>query len=204
MTRVAIISASTRPNRSGPLVSEWALRTAKMVGPAHAEFELVDLADYDLPLLDEPLPAAYGHYTHEHTRSWAATIGAYDGFVFVTPEYNAGVPAALKNAIDYLAAEWGHKAAGYVGYGTNGGTRAIEQLRQNTADLQLVGVSTRVLLSIFTDFDHSQTDPEDPTALAEFRPAERHVSDLESLLHEVVAWTEALAPLRRLAAGAHA
>ena len=94
-----------------------------------AAFELVDIRDFNLPLLDEPVPPSQGKYSKPHTKAWAAKIDSFDGYVFVTPEYNHGIAGALKNAIDFLYAEWNNKAAGFVGYGSACGTRAVESLR---------------------------------------------------------------------------
>ena len=132
--RIAIITGSTRPNRIVGPVAHWVLEIARK--RRDAEFELVDIAEYKLPLLDEPLPPSLGRYSHEHTHQWAAKIAAFDGFVFVTPEYNHSVPGALKNAIDFLYAEWNNKSAGFVSYGSTGGVRAVEHLRAIMAELQ--------------------------------------------------------------------
>jgi NAD(P)H-dependent FMN reductase len=154
--------------------------------------DVLDLVEYALPLLDEPLPAAWGEYRNAHTDRWAAAIAGYDGFVFVTPEYNHSVPAALKNAIDYVFAEWHDKAAGFVSYGAHsGGTRAVEHLRQILAEVKVATVRTQVALSLFTDFEI--TDPTQPGICA---PAEQHEATLSELLDEVVAWSTALSPLR--------
>src|SRR3546814_13556329 len=102
-----------------------------------AEFEIVDIADFALPLLDEPLPASMGQYANEHTKVWAAKIAPFDGFVFVAPEYNHGISGALKNEIDYLSGEWHNKAAGVVSYGGVCGARAGEHLRVVMAGLMV-------------------------------------------------------------------
>ncbi|MEU6715446.1 NAD(P)H-dependent oxidoreductase [Nonomuraea sp. NPDC046802] len=117
-----------------------------------ATYEVVDIADYALPHLDEPVPPRAGHYSHPHTQAWAQKISAFDAYVFVTPEYNASVPGVLKNAIDFLYAEWNGKAAGFVGYGIQGGTRAVEHLRQVLSDLEVVDVPTTVALTLADDF----------------------------------------------------
>src|SRR5688500_15282985 len=122
MLKLAIIIGSTRPNRVGESVGKWVQRLAQQRGDA--EFELVDIRDFNLPLLDEPIPPSQGKYSNDHTKRWAAKIAAFDGYVFVTPEYNHGICGALKNAIDFLYAEWNNKAAGFVGYGSAGGARA--------------------------------------------------------------------------------
>src|SRR5260370_39027111 len=112
MPKVAIVTGSTRPGRHNEAVSRWVFGLAKK--RKDAEFELVDIADYDLPLLDEPMPPMLGQYTHAHTRIWSERINSFDAYVFVTPEYNHSTSGALKNAIDYLCREWQNKAAGFV------------------------------------------------------------------------------------------
>jgi NAD(P)H-dependent FMN reductase len=107
--KIAIILGSTRPGRNGKAVADWVL--AKASGRTGADYELIDLADYPLPHMDEAIPPSVGQYAGEHTKAWAATIGVYDGFIFVTPEYNHSTSGVLKNAIDYLYAEWNNKAA---------------------------------------------------------------------------------------------
>jgi len=140
MLRVAIIVGSTRPGRKGEAVARWVHEIAASRGDA--EFELVDIKDYDLPLLDEPLSAIFGRYSKDHTKAWSAKIASFDAFVFVTPEYNHATSGALKNAIDYLYHEWNNKAAGFVGYGGAGGTRAVEHLRLVMGEL-MVATSAR-------------------------------------------------------------
>jgi multimeric flavodoxin WrbA len=114
MTRIGIILGSTRPNRNGEQVARWVFDVASQRDDA--QFELVDLRDYPLPHLDEALPASFGQYQNEHTRQWADKIASFDGFVMVTPEYNHGTSGVLKNAIDYLYAEWNNKAVGFVSF----------------------------------------------------------------------------------------
>src|SRR6266567_2321132 len=108
VSRIGIILGSTRPNRNGEQVAHWVLEAASRRRDAY--FELLDLRDYPLPHLDEPLPPSLGQYQNEPTRQWAAKIASFDGFVIVTPEYNHGTSGVLKNAIDYLYAEWNNKA----------------------------------------------------------------------------------------------
>ncbi|MFF2451201.1 NADPH-dependent FMN reductase [Isoptericola sp. NPDC058082] len=192
MTTIAIITGSTRPGRHSERVARWVLDVAGRRDDAR--FELVDLAEQDLPHLDEPVPASGGQYAGEHTRRWAATVAPFDGFVFVTPEYNHSVPGVLKNALDYLYAEWNDKAAGFVGYGVLGGARAVEHLRLVAAELQLATVRTQVALSFHHDFrEYRELDPE---------PRQR--AALDELLDQVVAWSDALAPLRAARAAAAA
>jgi NAD(P)H-dependent FMN reductase len=127
------VVGSTRPGRNGEAVANWVYNIAGKHG--EGQFELVDLADYHLTLLDEPVPPSMGQYTNEHTKRWAAKVAEFDGYVFVTPEYNHGPSGALKNALDFVYAEWNNKAAGFVSYGTAGGARAVEQLRLIMAEL---------------------------------------------------------------------
>ncbi|RJL22044.1 NADPH-dependent FMN reductase [Bailinhaonella thermotolerans] len=156
--KVAIIVGSTRPGRKAEAVAAWVHGLAARRDDA--TFEVVDLADYPLPHLDEPVPPRAGHYGNPHTHAWAQKIGAYDAYVFVTPEYNASVPGVLKNAIDFLYAEWNGKAAGFVGYGIQGATRAVEHLRQILGDLDVVAVATTVALTLADDFqDHGHFTP---------------------------------------------
>ncbi|MET9878955.1 NADPH-dependent FMN reductase [Actinacidiphila glaucinigra] len=185
MTRIAVILGSTRPGRIGEGVAQWVYENAALRGDA--EYELVDVADYALPLLDEPVPPSMGRYSRPHTFAWAEKIGSFDGYVFVTAEYNHSIPGALKNAIDYLFAEWNNKAAGFVAYGSVGGTRAVEHLRLVMAELRVATVRAQVALSLFRDF----------ADMSRFEPGPRRAGELGIVLDEVVAWSEALAPLRR-------
>jgi NAD(P)H-dependent FMN reductase len=182
--RIAIITGSTRPGRNNIAVARWVYGLAAK--RRDATFELVDIADYDLPLLDEPMPPALGHYTQAHTQRWAAKIAVFDGYVFVTPEYNHGTSAALKNAIDYIYAEWNHKAAGFVSYVAVGGVRAVEQLRLVMGNMMIADVTTQVALSLFTDFEN----------MSVFRPDPRHEAKVHSLFDEVISWAGALKILR--------
>jgi NAD(P)H-dependent FMN reductase len=182
--KLAIILGSTRPGRNGKAVADWVLARAKE--RADAGYELVDLADYPLPHLDEPLPPSMGKYAGEHTRAWAATIGQFDGYVFVTPEYNHSAPGVLKNAIDYLHAEWNNKAAAFVGYGTAGGARAIEHLRAVASELQLAHVRQTLTFSLMTDFENFKT----------FNPAAHHDALAGVLFTQLESWAGALKATR--------
>ena len=190
MTRIGVILGSTRPGRRGEPVARWVMDEAGR--RSDADFELVDLADYPLPHLDEPLPPSMGHYQNAHTQVWAATIGRFDGYVFVTPEYNHSTSGVLKNAIDFLYAQWNNKAMGVVSYGTVGGARAAEHLRLVAGELQMADVRTNVTLSLFTDFEN----------FTELRPRAHQAQVLDTLLGEVIAWSQALAPLRQVSQAA--
>src|SRR5438094_4954128 len=152
MLRIAIIIGSTRPGRKAEAVAKWVYEIAQK--RTDAEFEIVDIKDFDLPLLDEPVSPIMGQYTHQHTKIWSAKIASFDAYVFVTPEYNHGTSGALKNAIDFLYHEWVNKAAGFVSYGGAAGARAAEQLRLVLAEVQIATVRNQVLLSLFTDFEN--------------------------------------------------
>jgi NAD(P)H-dependent FMN reductase len=184
MLKVGIITGSTRPNRKSLDVATWVLSLAQERG--NAEYELVDIQDFALPLLDEPLPPSRGNYQQPHTLRWAAKVASLDSFVFITPEYNHGMSAALKNAIDFLFAEWHHKAAGFVSYGSAGGARAVEQLRQVLAEVHVATVRAQVLLSLANDFEKYTT----------FKPNLSHEKSVATMLDQVIAWGGALKTLR--------
>jgi NAD(P)H-dependent FMN reductase len=184
MLKVAIIIGSTRPGRKAEAVARWVYDIANK--RSDAAFEIVDIKDFNLPLLDEPVPAAMGQYSQPHTKAWAAKIEQFDAFVFVTPEYNHGPSAALKNAIDFLHREWNNKAVGFVGYGGNGGARSVEILRQVVSNVELADVRAQVGLSLFTDFENFTT----------FKPGPHLEPTVTGMLDQVVAWGSALKPLR--------
>jgi NAD(P)H-dependent FMN reductase len=194
MLDIAVVLGSTRPGRRGEMVARWVVECAQRhpsVLAGAARFSLLDIAKFALPLLDEPTPPLLGAGVHEHTRRWAAAIRPMDAFVFVTPEYNHSLPAALKNAIDYLYAEWGNKAAAAVGYGVQGGVRAVEHLRAVLGEVSVVMVRTQVALSLFDDFRI-----EDPSAPGVLEPRAHHEKVLAEALDELVRWARVLAPLR--------
>ncbi|HTJ33784.1 MAG TPA: NAD(P)H-dependent oxidoreductase [Dactylosporangium sp.] len=184
MTSIGIILGSTRPGRVGEAVAHWVWEVAAR--RTDAEFELVDLLDYRLPHLDEALPPSMGQYAQPHTLRWASKIDSFDGFVMVTPEYNHSTSGALKNAIDFLHAEWNNKAVGFVSYGAAGGTRAVEHLRLVAGELQMADVRGQVALSLFADFENFTV----------FRPSEFQLGSLNAMLDQVIAWSTALAPMR--------
>jgi NAD(P)H-dependent FMN reductase len=184
MLKIAIIIGSTRPGRNGEAVAKWVHQIAQKRNDA--EFELVDIKDFNLPLLDEPVPPSMGQYSKPHTKTWAAKVGSFDGYVFVTPEYNHSISGALKNAIDFLFAEWNNKAAGFVSYGGAGGVRAVEQLRLVLAEVQIATVRNQVLLSLITDFENYSV----------FKPAAHHEKSVNATFDQVTAWGGALKTLR--------
>ena len=190
MTNIAVILGSTRPGRRGEQVAHWVMGHAqKREG---VDFELIDLIEHPLPHLDEPVPPSAGRYQNAHTQDWAATIARFDGFVFVTPEHNHSTSGVLKNAIDFLYAEWNNKAMRVVSCGTTGGTRAAEHLRLIAGELKMADVRTNVALSAFNDFEN----------WTQLKPRLHQIPALDTLLDEVIAWSEALAPLRQVAQAA--
>jgi NAD(P)H-dependent FMN reductase len=180
MLKIGIIAGSTRPGRKADTVAKWVLELAQWRNDA--SYELIDLVDFDLPLLDEPVPPSIGQYSKPHTKKWAAKIESCDAFVFVTPEYNHGTSGALKNALDFIYKEWNNKAAGFVSYGSAGGTRAVEQLRLVMAELQIANVRAQVSLSLMTDFENYTT----------FKPATYHEKKMGEMLDQVLLWGMAL------------
>lgn len=187
--KIAIILGSTRPGRFGAQVADWVMD--QVAGRDDAEYELVDLADYDLDLLNEPtVPgAAKRQYDNPKTRRWSETIDGFDGFVFVTPEYNHGVPAALKNAFDVLYPEWGHKGIALVSYGADCGVRAVEHWRTIVANAQMHVVRGQVSFSTMLEVEQGEDGDV-------FAPAERRAKELGNVLRQLTRLTAATASLR--------
>lgn len=151
MPQLLIIIGSTRPGRAGLPIAQWFTERAR----AHGIFEVgvADLAEIRLPLMDEPAHPRLQQYTHDHTKAWSTVVAASDAFVFVTPEYNYGYTAPLKNAIDYLHTEWKHKPVGFVSYGgVAAGTRAVQQLKQVVTTLSMLPLNEAVSIPFHTQF----------------------------------------------------
>jgi NAD(P)H-dependent FMN reductase len=145
--RLHVIVASTRPGRAGPTIANWF--AAQVAGDLGFEVEVIDLATFDLPLLDEPHHPSERRYVHAHTRRWSASVAAADAYVLVMPEYNAGFTAPLKNALDYLYFEWHHKPVGFVSYGmTSMGLRAVEMIKPVLTALKMVPISEAVSIPL--------------------------------------------------------
>ncbi len=182
-----IITASTRPGRKGPAVAEWIHGIAQ----AHAGFKtsLVDLAEFSLPVYDEPEHPRTGKYLHEHTRRWSASVSAADAFIFVTPEYNYGPPPSLLNALNFVYNEWNYKAAAFVSYGgMSGGMRAVEAIKQTLTTLKVVPVLEGVALPLFAQ----QLDEN-----GRFQAKPIHEEAAGLMLNELHKWSGALSALRR-------
>ncbi|SHN35096.1 NAD(P)H-dependent FMN reductase [Cryptosporangium aurantiacum] len=165
-------------------MGQWVHDLAERHGGA--DYELIDLKDIDLPLLDEEQAPMLGNYDRPHTRRWAELITRFDGFVFVTAEYNHGMPASLKNAIDFLYAEWTDKAAAFVSYGSEGETRAVEQLRSVMAQIRIADVGTSVTLTLAHDFEN----------YTRFRPQPFREETVRTMLSDLVEWSTALRTVR--------
>ncbi len=179
MTNIKIIIGSNRPGRFGAQPAAWIQDLARE--HPEATFEIVDLHEVGLPLLDEPMPALYGKYENEHTKAWSKIIAEADGFVFVTPEYNHATSAALKNAIDYLAAEWRHKPVGIVSYGVEGGGRAADNLRVIVGNLSMYPLYEHVsLVNYWAHLDEN----------GKFSPTEDHTERAHKMLHALTFWAE--------------
>lgn len=190
MPRLTIIIASTRPGRAGLPIGRWFFERAQR----HDGFDvdLIDLAAVNLPLLDEPNHPRLRQYVHPHTKRWSATVDASDAFVFVTPEYNYGYPATLKNAIDYLHQEWQYKPVGFVSYGgIAAGTRAVQQLKQVVTTLKMLPVFESVNIPFHAQFI-------DEEGLLGANEIMEQAAD--GMLDELVRTEAALRPLRIAAA----
>lgn len=175
---IGIILGSTRQGRVSPQVGEWVKGIAEERGDA--EYEIVDIADFNLPFLGEGTGEEAG------LKAWSEKISSLDGYVFVVQEYNHSITGVLKNAIDSAHQEWNNKAAGIVSYGSTGGARAAEHLRGILAELQIADVRTHPTLSLFTDFEN----------FSEFKPAELHDENVNGMLNQVISWSTALKSVR--------
>ncbi|MGC6588879.1 NADPH-dependent FMN reductase [Paenibacillus sp. Dod16] len=174
---IGIILGSTRQGRLSPQVGEWVKRIADERGDAN--YEIVDIADYKLPLLGE------ADATKQAT-AWNNKLNSLDGFVFIVQEYNHSISGALKNALDFAREPWNNKAAGIVSYGSVGGARAAEHLRGILGELSVADVRVHPALSLFTDFENGSV----------FKPADLHLVNLNGMLDQVLAWSGALKTLR--------
>ncbi len=175
---IGIILGSTREGRVSPQVGEWVLKQSEKNN--RANFELVDIKDYNLPLLGESNDTS-------GVEKWNAKLNELDGFIFIVAEYNHSMTGALKNAIDSAREAWWHKSAGIVSYGSGGGVRAAEHLRGVLGEMNIADVRSHVLLSLFNDFENFST----------FKPQSVHEEPLQDLFNQVIDWGEALKPLRQ-------
>ncbi|MEO6547819.1 MAG: NAD(P)H-dependent oxidoreductase [Ferruginibacter sp.] len=186
MFSLKIIIASTRPGRKGPAVAAWIHELASQ----HGAFEvtLLDLAIINLPFLDEPFHPRLQKYQHEHTKNWSSVIDNADAFIIVTPEYNFGFPAPLKNALDFLYNEWNYKPVAFVSYGgIAAGTRCVQMLKQVVTAQKMMPIVESVNIPFFTTFLNEQDV---------FVPNESHQQSAATMLDELEKWTEPLKTMR--------
>ena len=176
---ICIILGSTREGRLSPQVGNWVKELADKRGDAN--YTIIDIADYKLPLLGESGADASG------AAAWSEAVAAQDGFVFIVQEYNHSITGALKNALDYLRVEWNNKAAGIVSYGSVGGARAAEHLRGILGELLVADVRVHPALSLFTDFENG----------AELKAAPVQADSVNQMLDQVIPWATALKTIRQ-------
>jgi NAD(P)H-dependent FMN reductase len=186
MYNLKIITSTTRPGRKGPAVASWIAEKAKEY--SQFEVEILDLAEIDLPLMNEPNHPRLKKYQHDHTKQWSEAIESADAFIFVVAEYNHGFTAPLKNAIDYLSEEWAFKPIGIVSYGgVAGGTRAVHMLKEIVTSLNMVPIREGVIIPFLQKYINDQAD---------FEPNEIIDRSADTMLQELTRWSEALESLR--------
>jgi NAD(P)H-dependent FMN reductase len=178
--KIAVILGSTREPRNGAAVADWIV--AKGLDRTAADYELVDLRDYPLPFFNAPASPAYVPPTDPAVQKWAAKVAEFDGYIFVTPEYNHSFSAVLKNALDSIYHEFNNKTAAFASYGAYQGARAVEQLRLVASELQLAHVRQQLGFNLFTDFENMST----------FTPGPQHDASADIMFTQLEAWTGAL------------
>ena len=181
--KLGIVIGSVREGRVGASVGEWVYNFAKDRKDKDVTFELVDLKSYDLPFLG----AKANESQMAAMKAWSEKMASFDGYVFVTGEYNRSVPGAFKNALEFLKPEVADKAVGFVGYGFLGGTFAMASLRGMTAEVKLASVRTMVSFSMITDFENFKT----------FKPNPYHANNVNGMLDELISWSKALKTVRK-------
>lgn len=186
MPTIKIILGSNRPSRFGEQPAQWLLEQGKSI--EGATFELVDLAELNLPFLDEPSPALFGSYQNEHSKAWSKIVADADGFVFVAAEYNHGYTPVLKNAIDYLYHEWSHKPVAFLSYGSAaGGARAVDQLRAVVGHLSMYDITEHVIMPDY--FAHQDEN-------GAYKFTERHERSAQNMLTRLAFWAETMKSAR--------
>jgi NAD(P)H-dependent FMN reductase len=186
MYNLSIIIVSTRPGRKGPAVAYWFQEIAQQ----HKDFnvELIDLAEVNLPFLDEPEHPRFQKYQHQHTKDWSARINKADAFIFVTPEYNYGYPATLKNALDFVYHEWSHKPVGFVSYGgMAGGTRCVQLIKPVITALRMMPIFDSVNIPFFGRYINEE---------GKFVADELLTKSANAMLADLLKWTKALKMMR--------
>jgi NAD(P)H-dependent FMN reductase len=193
MTVISVIVGSTRQGRFSEKPAQWIFQQLKNRGGV--DTQLLDLRDFPMPFFDQPAPPAMPGrppYENEVVKKWTAEIARSDGFIFVTPEYNYGPSAVLKNALDWVYPEWNHKAVAFVSYGSAMGARGIQQLRLTAIELQLAPVRSSVHIPVATLWAHFQGGDVD-AGLAELEAAAK------TMIDDLLWWTEALKAARATA-----
>lgn len=186
LMKLKVIIASTRPGRKGPIIADWFVDHAR--NNADFDVEVLDLKKINLPFLDEPMHPKAGDYRKDHTKAWSRKIEEADAFVVITPEYNFGYPAALKNALDYLHHEWYGKAMGFVSYGgVSGGTRAVQEIKSPVTTLGMMPLTQAVNIPFFWEFINED---------GELQPNEITVGAADMMLKKLAEWAEALKGMR--------
>ncbi len=185
MIKLGVVICSTRPGRQGAIVAKWAFEHAR----AHQAFEseLVDLADFNLPVLDEPHHPRLKNYTKEHTRAWSAKVAALDAFVFVSPEYDFSMCASLLNALQFLFVEWHNKACAFVSYGgVSGGLRGVQMAKQVVTSLSMMPIAEGVANPLFNKHIVDGV----------YAPGETQDKSAVTMLDSLAKWSAALKPMR--------
>lgn len=184
MTKIAIVTGSVRTNRQSLTIAKWAKAIADE--RTDADFEIVDIADFDLPVWDEALPPRMAASEKAITKAWSSKIDEFDGYLFIVSEYNHSITGALKNALDYLSDNFEDKAAGFISYGSVGGARAVEHLRAILSEMGLAHVRNQVTMGLGSDFENYSV----------FTPTQYSTSSVPPLLDQLVSWTKAMESVR--------
>ena len=192
MTNISVIVGSTRQGRFSEKPAQWIFE--HLGKRKEIETRLLDLRDFPMPFFDQAVPPSMPGrppYPNEVVQKWTAQIGASDGFVFVTPEYNYGTSAVLKNAIDWVYPEWNRKAAAFVSYGSAMGARAVQQLRETAIEVQMAPIRSSVPLPVATLWAHFQGGDVNK-GLAEMD------QQAAAMIDDLLWWTSALKTARQL------
>lgn len=191
MIKIQVIMGSTRQGRFVEQPARWIFDLLKE--KEDVEAELIDLRDWSLPFFDEPVSPSMmltmkKDYTNELAKKWAKKVGEADGYIIVTPEYNHGYPAVLKNAMDYVYNEWNNKPVAFLSYGgVSGGTRAVQQLRQVVIELQMVPIRNGIHIPMYW----TQLDEQGKLIM------ENHKEGAENLLKQLISWAKSLKLMRK-------
>lgn len=187
MSKLKIITSTTREGAKGILVANWITELAKASN--EFEVELIDLKELDLPFMNEPNHPSSGNYQYEHTKKWSKTINEADAFIIVLAEYNYAFPAPIKNALDYLFKEWGYKPVSFVSYGgISGGLRAAQMLKQVVTTLNMMPINSQVVLPLFSQHIDAEGN---------FKPKEDKITQsANNMISQLSKWSKAMKPLR--------